>query len=189
MKVMEFFFSKEAGYNLTKKRLHQGSFTCHLLHFSKQLFTRTTFRETFCFFQAFMTFYQFFHHNYSISTITLRQLPWHSSIKIIIIWLTKQLKTPKKVKHFPENFHGGVLFSYILRVTLLKQVSNIDILLEKSPFFQKTLPAKHAELSCSGLETIVWYLIENVFCIVFLNLLLTKTWKNTCLEITPEKNA
>ena len=37
-KVMEFFFIKVAGYNSTKKGLHQDSFMGNLLNFSKQFF-------------------------------------------------------------------------------------------------------------------------------------------------------
>ena len=75
----------------------------------------------------------------------------------------------------------------------LKQVSNVDNFLEKFIFFrtaeQTTQPAEHTELSPSNLETLSQYLMENLYCIVFQNLLLTETRKSSCLEITPEKIA
>ena len=46
MKVLEFFFSKVAGYNLIKKELHQGSFMWNLSNFSKQFFTVATFERS-----------------------------------------------------------------------------------------------------------------------------------------------
>ena len=46
MKVLEFFFSKVAGYNLIKKELHQVSFMWNLSNFSKQFFTVATFERS-----------------------------------------------------------------------------------------------------------------------------------------------
>ena len=50
--------------------------------------------------QAFMRFYYGSQRSCSISPITLRQIPLRSSMKIIIIWLTRQIKVPKKVGTF-----------------------------------------------------------------------------------------
>ena len=72
-------------------------------------------------------------------------------------------------------------------VTLLKEVSNIDIFLEKIRFIQKTQPSKHTELYSSDLETLLQYLIEPLCCIVFQNLLLKETRKNSCLKSPPAK--
>ena len=150
---MDFFFSKVAGYNLNKKGLHQGTFIWILLNFSKQFFTRVTFAEKFCFFQAFK-FYQCFQHAYSFSAVTLRHLPWCSPIKAIIIWLTKQIKIPKVVETFNENFPWWIL-------AFINSQSNIaETGLQhwhfswKVSYFKKTQHAEYTELSSSDLETL-----------------------------------
>ena len=140
---MKFFFSNVTDYNLTKKGHHQGSFMWNLLNFSKQFFTRVTFDEKFCFIEAFMTFYQCFQHSYSISPITLRQLPWPCPIKTVIICLTKKNKNHEN-SHFSENFHGCALFIKIHMVKLLKQVSGIVIFLEF--FFSEKLGCRAHEI-------------------------------------------
>ena len=67
-----------------------------------------------------MRFYRCSQRSYSISPIILRQLPLRSPVKIMIIWwLTKQIKIPKKVGTFLKKYP---LWSPVL----LKSQSNIN---------------------------------------------------------------
>ena len=68
------------------------------------------------------------------------------------------------------------MFSKIHRVTLPKQVSSIGNFIGKKKKFYITAehtaqPAEHTKLSFSDLEMLSQYLIENLCCIVLLNLL------------------
>ena len=66
----------------------------------------------------------------------------------------------------------------------------LTIFLERL-FYRTTEHTAHSaddtELSSSDLETLSYYLIENLGCIVFQNLLLTETRKSSCLELLPKK--
>ena len=68
-----------------------------MLKFSKQVFTRPTFGDKFCFLDIYDILEMF-------STKLKKQLPWGRPINTLIIWLTKQIKIPKIVKIFLEKF-------------------------------------------------------------------------------------
>ena len=88
--VISFSYNKEPltwKTNLTKKGLHQRAVNRNLLNFSKQFFTKATFREKFWFFKEFMAFYKCFQQSYldSYSDADL-------SKKWLFRWLIKILK-------------------------------------------------------------------------------------------------
>ena len=60
-RVMQFFFSKVAAYNLTKKGLHQRFFPVKFVKLFRTVFNIATFGKWFCIFQAFMRFYRCFY--------------------------------------------------------------------------------------------------------------------------------
>ena len=59
--VMQFFFSKVAAYNLTKKELRQRFFPVKFVKIFRTVFNIATFDKWFCIFQAFTRFYQCFY--------------------------------------------------------------------------------------------------------------------------------
>ena len=67
MEFIFFLFSKVARYNLAKKGLYQRAVNRDLLNFSKQFFSKATFREKFCFFKEFIAFYKRFQRSYLFS--------------------------------------------------------------------------------------------------------------------------
>ena len=136
-----------------------------------------------------MTFYQCFQHSYSISQITPRQLPWHSPIKPIIIWLTKQIKIAKTV----ATFLGKLLWwSFAIinsRATFLEQVSSIDIFLKTYFFFKKSSlqSTRNCLLLVLRRFPSIW---QKTFVVYSLSEPATdRNSEGSCLEIPPETNA
>ena len=58
-----------------------------------EISSRTTTSKYFWSFETFMTFSQCSQKSWSISPITMRQLPLRSSAKTVIIWHSNQIKT------------------------------------------------------------------------------------------------
>ena len=79
-----FFFSKNPGYNFTKKRLHEGSLLDQLLRWSSVYF-----RHLWLFTSVFNTVTVFLQLHF---------------LEKIIIWLTKQITIPKIVQTFRGKF-------------------------------------------------------------------------------------
>ena len=124
-----------------------------------------------------MTIYQWFQHSYSISPITLRHLPWRSSIKPIIIWLTKQIKIPKIVGTFLGKFPWWSL--------VFMNSPTLTFFLKNFIFFPENPICRAHGIVFFRCREAVLVLNRKLCCIVFQNLL-TETQKKSCLEIPPK---
>ena len=102
---MEFFFGKVAGFNLTKKGLHQRFFPVKFVKLFRAVFNQGNFWQMILhlvglyeILPVFSTQFQYFS-DYTM-TISLAEL-----IKTMIIWwLVKQINIPKKVGTFLEKY-------------------------------------------------------------------------------------
>ena len=133
-----------------------------------------------------MTIYQWFQHSYSISPITLRHLPWRSSIKPIIIWLTKQIKIPKIVGTFLGKFPWWSLVFMNSQGNITEaSLQHWHFSWKVSFFFSENPICRAHGIVFFRSREAVLVLNRKLCCIVFQNLL-TETQKKSCLEIPPK---
>lgn len=123
-----------------------------------------------------MRFCLYSQRSFSISSITLWQLPLCNPTQAIIIWLTKQIisltrpfiiisnsemfcgiAVPQKMEHSAEimftvgsRFNKVTLGNITYRVTLLKRDSGKGIFLESFRFFQSSHSVGHMRICSSG---------------------------------------
>ena len=84
-KVMEFFFSNVAGYNLIKKGLHQRFFPVKVVKLFRAVFNQGNFWQMILYLLGLMRFYRCSQRNVSISSITQWQLTLRNLIKTMIL--------------------------------------------------------------------------------------------------------
>ena len=128
-------------------------------------------------------FYQCSQQSYIISPIALTQLPL-SPIKTIIIWLTRQTKTPKKVGTFLGKYPWW-------SPVLIKSQSMITEAGLQNWYFSWRLSFFFSENPVCGVHGIVLFWFRDAFLAFdrkallhsLSELILTRTWKNSYLEI------
>lgn len=113
---MRLFFSKVAGYDLTKKGFHHNLFWLNFVNFSDQLFLKHVRANTSVPFRGLSDFT-------SKEVVVFLRVHFDSFTTTVIIWLTKQIQVnymqplkavllnsrpPKKSEHISENVRDGI---------------------------------------------------------------------------------
>ena len=70
-RVMQFFFSKVAAYNLTKKGIHQRFFPVKFVKLFRTVFNIATFGKWLCIFQALMRFFRCLYCKFTLNKDSL----------------------------------------------------------------------------------------------------------------------